>query len=135
MWFGPLTNIPNGYQLCDGSNSTPDLQGRFPLGIAESGQPDSPGDQGGNENCEVTIKEENLPTHIHGITAVATNTGEGSHPHTISGTAASAGSHPHTFSLTADLDGNHNHGTQLYFVVFYKFNPKHKKTFNIFIII
>ena len=40
------TNIPNGWALCDGSNSTPDLRGRFILG---SNSPSSVGISGGDE--------------------------------------------------------------------------------------
>jgi len=29
MWSGTMTNIPPGWALCDGTNGTPDLRGRF----------------------------------------------------------------------------------------------------------
>lgn len=32
MWSGSSTTIPTGWLVCDGSNSTPDLRGRFVLG-------------------------------------------------------------------------------------------------------
>ena len=31
-WSGAITSIPSGWALCDGSNNTPDLRGRFILG-------------------------------------------------------------------------------------------------------
>lgn len=35
MWSGLTTNIPSGWALCDGSNGTPDLRGRFVLGAQD----------------------------------------------------------------------------------------------------
>jgi hypothetical protein len=32
MWSGVITAIPTGWSLCDGSNSTPDLRGKFVIG-------------------------------------------------------------------------------------------------------
>eukprot|EP01084_Bolivina_argentea_P023103 43047_1 len=110
MWFGDLANIPTGYQLCNGKNGTPDLQGRFPIGIAAEGEPSTPGDQGGNENCEVNITEANLPSHTHNITAVNTDDSQGGHSHDITGTTSEDGKHDHTFNLSADTSGSHNHG-------------------------
>lgn len=34
IWNGSKDSIPNGWVLCDGENSTPDLQNKF---IADSG--------------------------------------------------------------------------------------------------
>ena len=32
MWYGNVNNIPAGWQLCDGTNGTPDLRDRFVVG-------------------------------------------------------------------------------------------------------
>lgn len=32
MWYGTLATIPSGYQLCDGTNGTPDLRNQFLVG-------------------------------------------------------------------------------------------------------
>lgn len=32
LWSGAIVDIPDGWVLCDGSNSTPDLRNRFILG-------------------------------------------------------------------------------------------------------
>jgi hypothetical protein len=37
MWSGALVDIPAGWQLCDGTNGTPDLQNRFILAAGEPG--------------------------------------------------------------------------------------------------
>jgi microcystin-dependent protein len=31
-WSGSISNIPNGWLLCDGTNGTPDLRNRFTVG-------------------------------------------------------------------------------------------------------
>ena len=36
MWSGATSNIPSGWVLCDGNNSTPNLQNRFIVGAGNS---------------------------------------------------------------------------------------------------
>lgn len=60
MWSGAQADIPTGWQLCDGSNGTPDLRGRFVLGAGGKYAVDA---TGGEE--EVTLKLENIPPHTH----------------------------------------------------------------------
>lgn len=47
MWSGTLGTIPSGWALCDGTQGTPNLEGRFILG---SGALAPPGLTGGNPN-------------------------------------------------------------------------------------
>jgi hypothetical protein len=58
MWSGSVANIPSGWALCDGANSTPDLRNRFIVG-AGSGY--SVGASGGSADAVVVA-------HTHGIT-------------------------------------------------------------------
>ena len=74
LWYGNTGNIPTGFVLCNGSNSTPDLRDRFVVG-AGSGY--SPGNTGGNSS--VTLSESQLPSHSH--TASVSDPG---HVHTTS---------------------------------------------------
>ena len=60
MWSGTLAEIPDGWQLCDGTNGTPDLRDRFVLGT-QTGE--VPGETGGAH--EVQLTEANLPSHRH----------------------------------------------------------------------
>ena len=60
MWSGAQADIPTGWQLCDGSNGTPDLRGRFVLGAGGKYAVDA---TGGEE--EVTLRLENIPPHTH----------------------------------------------------------------------
>jgi len=59
-WNGVLSHIPNGWVLCDGSNGTPDLRGKFILGES-SVHPMS--QTGGEESHVLTVAE--MPTHHH----------------------------------------------------------------------
>ena len=36
MWSGAISAIPTGWKLCDGSNSTPDLRGKFVIGAGDT---------------------------------------------------------------------------------------------------
>eukprot|EP01083_Nonionella_stella_P159379 519853_1 len=101
MWYG-TSNFPAGYQLCDGTNETPDLRGKFIIGsTGESG--DFPAESAGGGN-EITIGIDNLPAHDHGVGTIATseNELEGSHTHDISGTATAIEDTKHSHALTSN---------------------------------
>jgi hypothetical protein len=101
MWSGLITAIPLGYQLCDGTNGTPDLRNRFVVGA-------------GSTYTEKTV-------------GGSASTGmAGSHTHTINGTtealtvgtaAVQAGTGttvvtsvaPQSHTHTANLVGDHQH--------------------------
>jgi microcystin-dependent protein len=72
MWSGSTGSIPTGYQLCNGSNGTPNLQDRFIVG-AGSGY--GVGAIGGENTVQLT--EGQLAYHAHGIG------GDGSHNHLV----------------------------------------------------
>jgi len=71
MWAGTLNSIPPGWQLCDGTNGTPDLRDRFILGVSTG---ENPGATGGSHFY--TLTTDHLPPHSHSITA------DGNHTHT-----------------------------------------------------
>jgi len=68
MWSG--SNVPSGWTLCDGTNGTPDLRGRFVLGSGkgENLTERKINDKGGFETHTLTIEE--IPTHDHNFNIV-----------------------------------------------------------------
>lgn len=93
MWSGLVANIPAGYALCNGSNGTPDLRGKFIIGAGGSY---APADTGGT--ATKTILEANLPSHTHAFTGtVATggshnhNIADAEHTHTVANTISNGG--------------------------------------------
>lgn len=66
MWSGAADAVPDGWHICDGTEGTPDLRGRFVLGVNESHEL---GETGGEE--EVTLTVEQMPTHSHGIKTIS----------------------------------------------------------------
>ena len=82
MWSGAVNNIPSGWRLCDGTNSTPDLRDKFVIGARS--------DSGGSATTTVTgadtktggQKDAALVSHTHPVTTSVT---VGNHSHTISG--------------------------------------------------
>lgn len=65
MWSGAIGSIPTGWALCDGTNGTPNLSGRFIVGYdAANPSYDTVGNQGGAASVALTTPE--LPAHNHG---------------------------------------------------------------------
>ena len=78
IWSGALANIPSGWALCDGTNGTPDLRGRFVMGVNPSDKKNDltarpMGTTGGTESVKLEIK--NMPSHTHDIVGKADDTG------------------------------------------------------------
>ena len=59
-WYGKISDIPNGFALCNGKNGTPDLQNRFIVGSGDTYQL---GDIGGES--EVTLEADQNVSHYH----------------------------------------------------------------------
>ena len=86
IWTGTIVNIPAGWLICDGNNSTPNLLTRFLEGVATAAT--NPGTTGGATN-----KTTDGHIHTQGVTGVpsATDTsdvntgrsfGDATHTHT-----------------------------------------------------
>jgi len=71
IWSGSAGSIPSGFQLCDGTNGTPDLRNSFVLGAGNSYVV---GQTGGSADAV-------LASHTHTATSVVTDPG---HLHTTS---------------------------------------------------
>ena len=124
IWSGNSGNIPSGWVLCDGSNSTPDLRDKFLVGASAGTGADnypglSPGATGGYTDTPII-------NHNHTFSASTSN--DGAHTHTYNGrsgtsrcdndedhqrnsgwsshTTSSAGGHAHNFNGTTNSASN-----------------------------
>lgn len=80
MWGGRVSDVPDGWAICDGKNGTPNLIDKFIKG-------GSPGSTGGNKNTTLSVG--NLPAHNHS----ASTSSAGNHGHSAS--TSPAGAHGH----------------------------------------
>ena len=103
MWNSTAATIPTGWQLCNGTNGTPDLRGQFIVGsTGDATGAYFTGNSGGVTGVALSVN--NLPTHTHDLSSSNTATA-GGHSHTATTTATDAG---HTHTVT---DGGHSHTT------------------------
>ncbi len=63
IWSGAANAIPTGFVLCNGSNGTPDLRGKFVVGYHDGNGDYDVGDTGGAES--VTLTTAQIPSHKH----------------------------------------------------------------------
>ena len=84
LWSGSIDNIPEGWALCNGENNTPDLRGRFVLGVNPNSKKNSEFtvnemlSKGGEETVKLEVKH--LPRHSHPDNFNETGAGgDGSH--------------------------------------------------------
>jgi microcystin-dependent protein len=76
MWYGVPSKIPQDWKVCDGTNGTPDLRGKFILGWNPENNrsfiknqvetPNFIGQEGGSDTHNLTINE--IPRHNHSYT-------------------------------------------------------------------
>lgn len=109
MWNGTAATIPTGWQVCDGTNGTPDLRGKFIYGA--------------NGDTSVGLTG-GADSHVH--TNPDTEYADASHSHKISGTTSAAtggaagtsgtsttvasATHTHPFSTTSNAaTSSHKH--------------------------
>lgn len=106
MYDGLVADIPPGWQLCDGSNGTPDLSDKFVIGARQ--------DDAGTTKTNVTgaltksggSKDAVVVAHAHGASS-----GNQSASHTHSGTTSTGGGHQHAFSNGAYTQGGLGYNT------------------------
>ena len=96
LWSGASNAIPSGWVLCNGSNNTPDLRGRFVVGHHPSNSSFDVNDTGGSSS--ITLGTANLPAHTHQLGGSVGNTNLGNHNHSFSGSTNNPGNHNHSYS-------------------------------------
>jgi microcystin-dependent protein len=87
MWSGANNTWPSNWRLCDGTNGTPNLQGRFVLSSGVLGTSTrNVGQTGGVETVALTLAQ--MPSHSHGVSARTGDSNgyawDGAHGHPIS---------------------------------------------------
>jgi hypothetical protein len=87
MWSGPLSSIPSGWALCDGTNGTPDLRDRFIYGWSDGV---NPGGTGGSTSHTHEAGTYEAPAHTHTYNEVIAHTHAIDAPPTLS-SSVSAG--------------------------------------------
>jgi len=70
MWHGTIANIPTGWLICDGNNSTPNLLARFVQGVATAAT--DPGATGGALSKSHVSHKHTMGTHSHTVTPPGT---------------------------------------------------------------
>jgi len=101
LWSGSIGSIPTGWNLCDGSNGTPNLTDRFIVGAGSSYAVNG---TGGASSATLVIG--NLPSHTHTATSVVTDPG-----HFHSGGALLGASSGQNASGAPNFIANTNTGT------------------------
>lgn len=92
LWSGAIGDIPTGFQLCDGTNGTPDLRDKF---VVAGGDTYDPTDTGG------------AATHDHDFT------GDGHDHYLESGAEIPEGLPHHELTSSENITGTTNAGNTL----------------------
>lgn len=111
MWSGSVGTIPTGWRLCDGTNGTPDLRGKFIIG---AGDTYSSGASGGAASASLTTSAGG--GHTHGDTGgtAITLSQIPSHTHRLYAQASGGAGDTESFAnASAAVAGNAN-GTKAY---------------------
>ena len=137
MWAGVVEDIPAGWFICDGTNGTPDLIGRFIVGFDpdnDDNDYNTIGNKGGAKS--VTLTETQMPSHNHSGSANSA----GAHTHsyrkadyygdasdydrggaggTKANTTGSAGSHTHSLTVNSKGGGESHENRPPYYTLAY----------------
>ncbi len=98
VWSGSVGWIPANWQICDGTNSTPDLRDNFVVGAGSTYAVDATGGQ-------ATVNLE----HSHAPGTLATDSDN--HNHGSGTLATDSDNHNHGSGTLATDSDNHNHGS------------------------
>lgn len=97
MWFRSTADIPAGWHICDGNDGTPDLRGKYVVGVS--------------------LDAERIPTgsatHVH---TNQNTVGGGSHVHDVTGSISGTVSHVDVNDVgtgTSGISPTHGHAVDL----------------------
>ena len=108
LWVGEGGGFPAGWQLCDGTNGTPNLSNRFPLGAAVDGDLLVTG--GVETHVHSLGTTGSRAAHAHtGFSGSSGGTGSNSNVLGNSGRAAAMAGHSHALSMGVWDGDEHSH--------------------------
>jgi hypothetical protein len=112
LWSGSLASLPGGYQLCDGSNGTPDMRDRFAV---QAGTSYVVGAAGGAASASIASHSNHAATQAdaHGLHGQSI----GTHPSTTAGFRNDLQESFYEFLDHSNVTVNGNHGTHSGFAV------------------
>lgn len=131
LWPRALSLVPSGWQVCDGSNGTPDLREKMLLGIADDEDDEDLLVNGGNDtHYHTNPNTSNGGSHAHSAAAVVTtyggitsrqetagtNCSDDDHAHWVTPTIAAGGVHAHSIGNTNPADNKPPH-RKLYYIM------------------
>lgn len=105
LYCGAINAIPTGWQLCDGTNGTPDLRGQFIVAYNPNDTDyDAIGKTGGAK--QVALTEAQMPTHNHSGTTSSSGTHTHSIQHSTSNSGGNVAANSGVITHNNNLDGN-----------------------------
>ena len=107
LWKGTQASIPEGFQLADGTNGTPDLRGKFLMGIGASETDGNLLETGGESSHTNTLGALSTSSaHTH---TVYLNNNQYANTYKVGVSSISATSHNHSWSAATNTGGAHTH--------------------------
>src|ERR1700683_1792736 len=105
-WAGPIAQIPQGWRLCDGTNGTPNLNHRFPLGTLAPGE---------------VLQQIGTASHSHDFSGTTSRPNGVDNVHVVQNGNASltvkGTDHTHTFGGQTDVQPNLPLSTYVMFIM------------------
>jgi len=130
IWSGAISEIPNGWFLCNGSNGTPNLQDRFIVGGGNLYSLDNTG----GTSAGTLLSHTHVPTgsisgtlsHSHNFARGANSGGQSGNNRRINASSggsnpatSSSGNHSHTITLSSEGSANNDLNLPPYYALAY----------------
>lgn len=109
MWYKSTGEIPAGWRICDGNDGTPDLRGKYVVGISGDTDRVPTGNASHDHTNSSTVAG---GEHVHDVTGSIGGTVSKVDVSDIgSGTSGISKTHSHTVDLDLPSSGTHQHTT------------------------
>lgn len=111
MWYKAINLRPALWELCDGTNGTPDLRDKFIKGIADDGDLGAAVSGGSTTHIHTNSVAQNAGDHFHDVTGTLSGNAASTPGSTAGLQYASIQPHSHDVSFNTLNSGNHTHTT------------------------